>query len=142
VAVLALRFASGAVGSLHIAYTLALHGGGYHNQGGYDTYHCFSGRAGRLYWGNAAPRLHVESTSPSWTAAPRRALDFALAESPAYGGVHGEDFVRDFILACQGADTLPASGRDALQVARVVDGAYESSREGRRVKIMVPEDEA
>lgn len=141
VAVLALRFASGAVGTLHIAYTLALHGGGYHNVGGYDTYLSFNGRNGRMYWGNAAPRLHVESTDASWAAAPKRALDFALADSPAYGGVAGEQFVRDFILACQGADTLPASGRDALQVARVVDGAYESSGEGRRVAVVGPEDQ-
>jgi predicted dehydrogenase len=135
VAVLALRFASGALGSLHIAYTLALHGGGYHNPGGYDNYIGFHGRAGRLYWSNAAPRLHVESTDPSWEATPSRTLDFTLPESPAYGGKHGEQFVRDFILACQGSGSLPASGRDALQVARMVDAAYESSRDGRRVAV-------
>ncbi|MFL5800730.1 MAG: Gfo/Idh/MocA family oxidoreductase, partial [Roseiflexaceae bacterium] len=86
-----------------------------------------------------APRLHVESTDPAWAAAPTRALDFTLAESPAYGGKHGEAFVRDFIQACLGHITLPASGRDALQVAQIVDAAYESSREGRRVTVITLE---
>ncbi len=92
----------GAVGSLHIAYTLALAGGGYHTQGGYDTYLGFSRRNGRMYWGNAAPRLHVGDARSIWAAAPKRALDFALADSPAYGGVAGEQFVRDFIRGTPG----------------------------------------
>jgi len=138
VAVLALPFASGAVGSLQIAYALALHGGGYHNLAGYDTYASFVGRAGRLYWSNAAPRLHVESAHPDWAAAPFRELAYRLPESPAYGGAHGLAFLRDFISACRGGGDPPASGRDALQVARVVDAAYESSRSGRRVAVAGP----
>ena len=138
VAVLALRFASGAVGSLQIAYALALHGGGYHNLAGYDTHASFVGRAGRLYWSNAAPRLHVESAQPDWAAAPFRELAYRLPESPAYGGAHGLAFLRDFMLACRGGGDPPASGRDALQVARVVDAAYESSRSGRRVAVAGP----
>src|SRR5262245_21743355 len=86
VAVLALRFRSGAVGTLHMAYALALHGGGYHNPAGYDTYTSFCGRAGRLYWARNDPQLHVESTHPSWASAPTRRFSFALPDSAAYGG--------------------------------------------------------
>lgn len=138
VAVLALRFASGALGSLHIAYTLALHGGGYHNLGGYDTAICFHGRLGRVRWAHGDPQLYAESTHPAWAAAPRRALSLPAAESPAYGGVPGEAFVRDFLLACQAGGAPPASGRDALQVARMVAAAYESSAGGRRVAVALP----
>lgn len=135
VATLALRFRSGAVGSLHIAYVLALHGGGYHNQGGYDTHIGFYGRAGRLRWSGESPRLQVESAHPAWAAAPFQTVEYQLAETPAYGGAFGEDFVRDFIRSLDGASAAPASGRDALQVARIIDAAYTSSREGRRVTV-------
>lgn len=135
VAVLALRFASGAVGLLHMAYALRLSGSGYHNVGGYDISNAFNGCDGRIYWTNAATRLYAESAIPSWASAPKRSFDYELAGSPSYGGVSGEWFVRDFIGACLGEGEVPASGRDALQVARIVEAAYESSRDGRRVAV-------
>jgi predicted dehydrogenase len=138
VAILALRFHSGAVGSLHIAYALALHGGGYHNLAGYDSYTSFYGSSGRIYWSHGDPRLHAESTDPAWAAAPTRVIGFSLPASPSYGGAHGEAFVRDYIRSIAGDGVPPASGRDALQVARIVDAAYESSRSGRRVAVTAP----
>jgi predicted dehydrogenase len=138
VAALALRFRSGAVGTLHMAYALALHGGGYHNLAGYDTYTSFCGRAGRLYWAHGDARLHAESIHPSWASAPTRQFSFAPPASPAYGGAHGEAFARDFIRSIA-AGRPPATGRDALQVARIVEAAYASSRDGRRVAVAAPE---
>ncbi|MFN8487989.1 MAG: Gfo/Idh/MocA family oxidoreductase [Caldilineaceae bacterium] len=140
VATLAVRFRSGAVGSLHAGYLLALSGGGYFNKAGYDMYGGFNGRLGRLHWSSSGTpsSLSVETTHPAWGGAPQRTFHYALAESPAYGGVHGEQFMRAFILAAQGKGEVPASGEDALQVARVVDAAYESSRIGRRVNITTP----
>ncbi len=44
--------------------------------------------------------------------------------------------MRQFILAAQGQAVAPATGYDALQVARIVDAAYESSRSGRRVEVL------
>ena len=141
IATVALRFRSGAVGSLHGGYVLALSGGGFYNRAGNDTYVAFNGQTGRLYWKPTSTRLclHVESTEESWRDAP--IWEFTLPgmpESPAYGGVHGESFVSDFIRAAQGEGHVVASGRDALQVARVVDAAYESSRTGRRVDVALP----
>lgn len=139
VAVLSLRFASGAVGSLHAGYMLALSGGGYHNKAGYDTYGGFNGQLGRITWSSSSSPTHltVESTHPAWASAPWRTFDFTPAESPAYGGVSGEQFMRAFLLAAQGQGVAPTSGKDALQVARIVDAAYESSRTGRRVDIAI-----
>jgi predicted dehydrogenase len=140
VAALALRFRSGAVGSLHAGYTLAMSGSGYFNKSGYDIYVGLNGRAGRLHWSTSGKptQLYVETTHPDWAAAPRREFTYELADSPAYGGVAGEEFIRDFIRAARGDGPLPASGQDALQVARVVDAAYESSRTGRQVDIEAP----
>ena len=137
VAVLLLRFRSGAVGSFHAGYTLAMSGEGYHNKSGYDTYAGFNGRSGRIHWsGSGAPTgLSLESTHPDWSVAPQRSSGYELAQSPAYGGVAGEGFVRRFIEAARGDGEPMAAGLDALKVARVVDAAYESSRTGRRVPI-------
>ena len=140
IATLSLGMQSGAIGSMHAGYTLALSGGGYHNPRGYDHYFGLNGRLGRLYWSCAgkADHLVVETTHPDWAGAPQREFDYALAESPAYGGVSGEIFLRDFIRAAQGDGTPRATGRDALQVARVTDAAYESDRTGRRVEVVGP----
>jgi predicted dehydrogenase len=136
VAVLSLRFRSGAVGSLHVGYILTMSGTGYRNPTGYDLYFGVNGRSGRLYvTSTPLTELVVETTQPDWAGAPKRTFTYSLAESPAYGNVAGEMFVRDFIRAAQGEGDVPASGRDALQVARVVDAAYESSETGRRVQI-------
>lgn len=138
-AVLAVRFCSGAVGSLHAGYMLALSGGGYFNRAGYDNYIGLNGRTGRLHWTSAgAPAsIYAESTHPDWAGAPQRTFHYTYGDSPAYGGAYGEQFIRAFLHAAQGRGEVPASGHDALQVARVVDAAYESSRTGRRIEIAV-----
>ena len=137
VAAVSLRFASGAVGTFHAGYMLAMSGGGYHNVGGYDTYVSVNGRLGRItYSSNGTPTsIHVESTHPSWASAPRRTFDYTFGDSPAYGGASGETFLRAFISACQGKGEPLTTGDDAVRVAKVVDAAYESSRSGRRVEI-------
>ncbi len=137
VAVMSFRLASGAVGVLHVGYVMALSGGGYHNIGGYDTYVGLNGQGGRLHWSSdgTPSRLLVESDHPDWSAAPKRQFDYTLSSSPSYGGVHGETFVQDFLRATWGEREVPASGKDALQVARVVEAAYESSESGQRVQI-------
>ena len=140
VAILSLRFRSGAVGSLHAGYMMALSGGGYHNKAGYDTYGGFNGQLGRITWSSPSSptKISAESIHPAWASAPQRTFDLPLAESPAYGGVSGENFMRGFIQAAQGQGEAWTSGSDALQVARIVDAAYESSRTGRRIEIAAP----
>jgi predicted dehydrogenase len=140
VATLALRFRSGAVGSFHAGYMMALSGGGYHNKAGYDTYGGFNGQLGRITWSSPSSpiKLAVESIHPAWASAPQRTFDLPLAESPAYGGVSGEQFIRDFIRSAQGEGQAWTSGSDALQVARIIDAAYEASRSGQRVTIATP----
>jgi predicted dehydrogenase len=137
VAVLAVEFESGAIGSLHAGYVLSMSGSGYHNRQGYNNYLGVYGRLGRLYWNRpeSSDTLFVESSHPSWNSAPQREVTMPAAESPAYGGIAGEEFIRRFIRAAQGDGEAPTSGRDALQVARIVDAAYESSRTGRRIAI-------
>jgi len=141
IATVSLRFRSGAVGSLHAGYVLALSGEGYFNQAGYDSYIGLNGQAGRMYWTPTAtaPCLHIESTAPAFSSAPIWELHLpSLPPSSAYGGVYGEAMVRDFIRATRGECPVPASGRDALQAQQIIDAAYESSRTGRRVAVPPP----
>lgn len=139
-ATLSLRLRSGAVGSLHAGYMLALSGQKYRNTSSYDTYVGLNGQDGRIYWSSAgtATHLNVETTHSTWAGAPQREFDYTMGESPAYGGVSGEHFIRDFILAAQGKGDPPASGRDALQAGRIIDAALESSRSGRRIDVELP----
>jgi len=137
VAPLSVRLRSGAIGSLHVGYTLALKGEQYGDTPSYDNYVGVNGRQGRIYWSSNGPPTHlnVETTDITWAGAPQREFDYSLAKSPAYGGIYGEAFIRDFIRAAQNKGEVPASGRDALQAARVIDAAYESSRTGQRIEI-------
>ncbi|MCL4833725.1 MAG: Gfo/Idh/MocA family oxidoreductase [Caldilineaceae bacterium] len=129
VAALSLTFASGGVGSLHVGYVLALSGAGYENRQGYATHAEFCGQFGRLGWSGSTifpPHLWIESAHPDWAAAPRREFHADLAPSTAYAGAHGLTFLRRFTQAIQDGSPLPASGEDALAVARVVESAYAS----------------
>lgn len=137
VAVLTLQLRSGAVASLHVGYTLALSGSGYHNAAGYDTYIGMNGRYGRIHWSsNGAPfQLNVETTHPEWAGAPQWNATYTHGQSPAYGGKAGEAFMRRFLVAAQTGAPLWTTGEDALIVARVIDAAYESSRTGQRVAV-------
>ena len=142
VATLVFRFRSGAIGSFKAGYVLPFDSGGPDAMPGYDTHMAFNGLAGRIYWNPTSipQRLHAESTLEAWKGAPIREITLPLATSPAYGGVFGEEYVRAFIHAAQGQGTAPATGRDALQIARIIDAAYESSQTGRRVDVKPPAD--
>ena len=125
VAALSFRLGSGALGTMHTGYMLALSGGGYHNKRGSDNYFAVNGRLGRLFWSSlgAPSEFYAESIHPAWAGAPQRTLRYELAGSPAYLGVYGEQFVREFVHAVLGQGAVPASGADAVQVARALSMA-------------------
>jgi predicted dehydrogenase len=139
IASLSMRLKSGTVASFHAGYILTMSGAGYHNSS-YDTYNAFNGRLGRIWWSGATGdyRLFVETAHANWAAAPQRVFDYTMAQSSSYGGIYGEQFIDDFVDAARNGSTPLASGYDALQVARVVDAAYESDRSGQRVAVPHP----
>lgn len=133
---LSLRYRSGAIGSAHFGYMMALSGGGYHGSG-YETYIGFRGREGRIFWDPSGrpPQMFAETTRPEWGSAPVRRFHYELSESPAYGGGYGEAFMRTFVRATLGECAPPTNAQDALWTARIMDAAYESARTGRRVEV-------
>ena len=136
VASVSLRFRSGALGSLQAGYQLAMSMEGY-TGANYDTYVGFRGTEGRVYWNptDQPPRLQVESSREDWRSAPERTFAFTLPEVEGYGGAYGLAFLEQFLQAARGEGEPPATGEDALRVARIVEAAYESSATGRRVDL-------
>lgn len=135
VATMSFRFEGGFIGSMQAGYQMALSKSGYMGPN-YETYMSIRGTDGRVVWepSGSEHRLFVESTQ--WQDAPVREIQFSLPTVDAYGGAHGLAFLNQFLDAATGAAEGPvASGRDALHVARVIEGAYTSSTTGRHVEI-------
>lgn len=136
VASLAFRFGKGAIGSLHAGYQLAMSIPGY-SGATYDTYVGFRGTEGRVYWNpvDRPPVLHAESATGGWRASPVRSFRYALPEVDCYGGAFGLAFLERFFHSVNGDGEPPATGEDALKVARIIEAAYASSETGRRVAV-------
>jgi predicted dehydrogenase len=136
VATLSFRFRSGAMGSLQAGYQLAMSKPGYTGPT-YDSYIGFRGAEGRLFWNpvEKPPTLQVESAMDAWKDAPARTFNYTLPELDCYGGAFGIAFLECFFRSAMGDGDPPASGRDALKVARVIEAAYESSDTGKRVRM-------
>ena len=106
-----MRMGSGAIATLHAGYLLPISQAGYLS-GSYDTYLGFRGLEGNITWypTDEDRPIVVESTSKTWNATPRRELKYVVAESEAYGGRYGQDFVGRFIASAMEADN--AAGTD------------------------------
>ena len=124
-AALLLRFANGAVGSLHAAYTA----------GGDDLYFGLRGALGWARWERSLPEITVYSEHPSWSAAPRRTLNFHLPAVRGYGGAAGHQSIRRFFAAFRDGTPPMFTTADARRVLEVLDAAAESSRSGRYVPL-------
>ena len=149
-----MRLGSGAIATLHAGYLLPISPAGYLS-GSYDTYLSFRGLEGNITWYPTEEDrpVVVESTSKKWSTTPRRELKYVVAETDAYGGQYGQDFVARFIASAmrgdsQASQASPASaanpagvaspasdGENALRVLRIIEAAYQSSETGRMVSL-------
>lgn len=155
-----MRMGSGAIATLHAGYLLPISQAGYLS-GSYDTYLGFRGLEGNITWYPTEEDrpIVIESTSKVWNATPRRELKYVVAESEAYGGRYGQDFVGRFIASAMGRDPSAGSaradgsdgpdspdglpepqapyddGENALRVLRIIEAAYQSSESGRMVSL-------
>lgn len=152
-----MRLGSGAIATLHAGYLLPISPAGYLS-GSYDTYLSFRGLEGNITWYPTEEDrpVVVESTSEIWRSTPRRELKYVVAETDAYGGQYGQDFVGQFIASAMRGDppvsmasmadsASPASmpgpagpaddGENALRVLRIIEAAYQSSETGRMVSL-------
>ena len=131
-----MRLKSGALATLHAGYILPQGNAGY-TSAPYDTYLSFRGVKGNISWWPTDPDrgILVESIAPGWSSAPKRELRYTMADSEAYGGQYGQDFVRQFIYSAIRKDPPSASGENAYRVMQIIEAAYQSNTTGRIVKV-------
>ena len=133
-ACLVLRFSSGVLGTLHAGYHLIGSEAGY-SGAAYDTFIGFRGTDGHLRLPREMDGFTVHSLAPGWEGKGKQDRVFEPAQSPAYGGVSGEEFLREFLRAAHAGEPGPAPIDAAVHVLEIIEAAIESSNTGRTVRI-------
>ena len=133
-ACLVLRFSSGVLGTLHAGYHLIGSEAGY-SGAAYDTFIGFRGTDGYLRLPREMDGFTVHSLAPGWEGKGKQDRVFEPAQSPAYGGVSGEEFLREFLRAAGAGEPGPAPIDAAVHVLEIIEAAVESSDTGRTVRI-------
>ncbi len=131
VAVVAMEYENGALGSLHAAYAqppLA---------SGYDSCFVYRGEHGWANWTPVGGQvLEVVSDAPAWSGAPQKSIEYCIAPMSVYGGHRWSyDIMRRFVAELH-TDRPPAvTLADALHVLQVIEAAYQAARTGRQVNV-------
>lgn len=120
-----LRFATGALGSIHYAYALPRPGG--------DGYLALRGENGsitikpdgRLTWFGGG--THLDPVVAQETVYTNRSV-------PGYGAT-GAAIIADLLAAIDEDRDPVVTGEDVTRALRVIDAAYEAARTGRRVRL-------
>jgi predicted dehydrogenase len=131
VAVVALEYENGALGSLHAAYTqppLA---------SGYDSSFVYRGEHGWADWTPVGgEQLDITSEAPTWSGAPQKTITYTPTPMAVYGGHRWSyDIMRRFVAEIH-TDRPPAvTLEDALHVLQVIEAAYQAARTGKQVTV-------
>ena len=131
VAVVALEYENGALGSLHAAYAqppLA---------SGYDSSFVYRGEHGWADWTPVGgEHLDITSEAPTWTGAPRKSITYSPTPMAVYGGHRWSyEIMRRFVAEIH-TDRPPAvTLEDALHVLQVIEAAYQAARTGKQVTV-------
>ena len=134
-ALLSVRFAGGAMGTVHAGYHLA---GPLPSEmgGSNDSFIAVRGTRGYARMDSTRGEGYgLFSDAPGWASGGYREQTFAEPESAAYGGASGREFVLGHLTASRNGGQAPTSIDDAVHVLEVIDAALESSETGRTVKI-------
>ncbi len=126
---LSLRYANGAIGTLHAGYYLKRAGDAK------DMFMGLRGSLGHVSWEPGAPTVKMMSASPEWAVSPERTFSYNLPSVPAYGGQWGLDHMNDFIAGIRTGREPLVSGRNALRVLRILDAAYKSAETGKVCRV-------
>ena len=134
-AFLSLRFAGGAMGTVHAGYHLA--GPLPAEMGGAnDSFIAVRGTRGYARIDSTRGNGYgMFSDAPGWASGGYRERVYHLPESPAYSGKAGEEFLAGHLMASRTGEPAPTSIDDAVHVLEVIDAALESSATGRTVRI-------
>ena len=131
VAVVALEYENGALGSLHAAYALPS------VASGYDSCLVYRGLHGWANWMPVGgPHLEVSSEAQAWSGAPQKQIAYSPTPMAVYGGHRWFfEIMRQFVEDIR-ADQPPAvTLEDALHVLQVIEAAYSAARTGKQVTV-------
>ena len=132
-AFLAVKFASGVLGTLHFGYHLA---GGRGGPMSNDTFIALRGVDGYARIDGALrDRYSLYSIAPGWAAGGLRERAFKPPESQAYGNLSGEEFISTFLRASRTGAAAPAPIEAMVHVLDVIEAALKSSETGRVVRV-------
>ncbi|WP_436925637.1 Gfo/Idh/MocA family protein [Halosimplex amylolyticum] len=132
---LQLETTAGTLGTLQCGYFLG--------DGLYDTQFDLYGSDGRSCWDpmgrefgfEGETALQLDDASGDWSSTPHRTITHEYDPTPGYGGSWGKEFVEAFFAACDDGRDPPVTLRDALDVLRIVDAAYESAETDQWVAV-------
>ncbi len=133
-AVLTLGFDNGALATATFGYLMPGGNPGYLSPG-YDTWFGLKGTAGHIDWNpfGSDQQVTMFSLHPDWVGAPLRQLSFTEEPAEAYGGRSGLQFAQDCLAAALRGEDGPTCGEDLLAVWQIIEAAYHSARDGRRI---------
>ncbi len=134
-ALLTVRFAGGALGTIHAGYHMA--GPLPPEMGGNnDSFIAVRGTRGYARIDSARGEGYgLFSDADGWASCGYLEQTFNEPASTAYGGASGEEFVLGHLTASRTGGEAPTSIDDAVHVLEVIDAALESSATGRTIKI-------
>lgn len=134
-ACLVVRFNSSVLGTVHAGYHLVGSASGY-SGARYDAFMALRGTEGYVRIPlSERGGYSLNSIADGWASGGVRDYSFTLSSSPAYGGVAGEEFVRQFLHASRDGKTALAPIEAMVHVLDVIEAAIESSETGRRVAV-------
>jgi predicted dehydrogenase len=128
VAAVSLRFAGGALVSIHAGYLTP------RGEAGGDSALRVYGKLGWAVWQIGTDAAEVFSAHPAWATGPTRRLAFGAPAAPGYAGVVGRRSIENFLAAAAGDEAPMFRIEEAMNALAVCDAAYESARSGRVVK--------
>jgi UDP-N-acetyl-2-amino-2-deoxyglucuronate dehydrogenase len=122
---LALRYASGAIGTVHYAYALPRTGG--------EGYVALRGSGGSV---KVLPSGNVTWIGPGSAADPVLVQEttFTTQSFPGYGSA-GVSILDDLLAAIAEGRDPQATGEHVTEALRIIDAAYEAARTGTRVRL-------
>jgi predicted dehydrogenase len=120
----ALRFAGGAIGTVHHAYALPA--------SGYRCRFALRGLDASIELGLEEDLVVLTAGADGRLHEERRTFDVPAA--PGYGAT-GRAAVRDLIDAIRGGRDTAATGESLVRALELIDAAYESARTGRHVRL-------
>lgn len=134
-ACLLMKFSNGVIGTMHAGYHLVGSSAGY-SGAAYDAFLAVRGTDGsaRIPLSERGG-YSVNSIADGWAAGGERHHAFTLPESTAYGGVAGEEFVRQFLIASRDGSPALAPIESIVHVLHVIEAAIEASASNRTVDV-------